>query len=195
METISLSLALCEGKICRIYILIHKIINGRSTWPTMIMCKPIRFVEETCIFVSILQNISRWDIASHDKLPRQYNIWKRRLSDMSHDTARPCYVRMVSSSEETWRRHQMETFSALLALCVGNSSVTGEFPSQRPVTRSFDVFFDLRLNIRFSKQSRRRWFETPSRPLWHHCNYMQHPFPLAIDRSHVTYFRVFCCRL
>ena len=40
----------------------------------------------------------------------------------------------------------METFSALLALCAGNSSVTGEFPAQRPVTRSFDVFFDLRLN-------------------------------------------------
>ena len=40
----------------------------------------------------------------------------------------------------------METFSVLLALCVGNSSVTGKFPSQRPVTQSFDVFFDLRLN-------------------------------------------------
>ena len=40
----------------------------------------------------------------------------------------------------------METFSALLAICAGNSPVTGEFPSQRPVTRSFDVFFDLRLN-------------------------------------------------
>ena len=39
----------------------------------------------------------------------------------------------------------METFSALLALCAGNPPVTGEFPSQRPVTRSFDVFFDLRL--------------------------------------------------
>ena len=37
----------------------------------------------------------------------------------------------------------METFSALLAICVGNSSVSGEFPAQRPVTRSFDVFFDL----------------------------------------------------
>ena len=45
---------------------------------------------------------------------------------------------------ERWR-HQMETFSALLALCVGNSSMTGEFPSQRPVTRSFDALFDLRL--------------------------------------------------
>ena len=47
-----------------------------------------------------------------------------------------------------WWRHQMETFSALLALCVGNSPVTGEFPSQRPVTWIFDVFFDLRRNKR-----------------------------------------------
>ena len=38
----------------------------------------------------------------------------------------------------------METFSASLAFCAGNSPATGEFPSQRPVTRSFDVFFDLR---------------------------------------------------
>ena len=43
----------------------------------------------------------------------------------------------------------METFSALLALCAGNSPVTGEFAAQRPVTRSFDVFFDLRMNKRF----------------------------------------------
>ena len=39
----------------------------------------------------------------------------------------------------------METFSALLAICAGNSPVSGEFPAQRPVTRSFDVFFDVRL--------------------------------------------------
>ena len=45
----------------------------------------------------------------------------------------------------------METFSALLAFCVGNSPVPGEFPAQRPVTRSFDVFFDLRLNQPLSK--------------------------------------------
>ena len=67
-----------------------------------------------------------------------------------------------------WWRHQMETFSALLAICAANSPVTGEFPSQRPMTRSFDVFLDPRLNKRFSKQPRRRWFETPSRPLWRH---------------------------
>ena len=48
--------------------------------------------------------------------------------------------------DKPWWRHQMETFSALLAICAGNSSVTGEFSTQRPVTRSFGVFFDLRLN-------------------------------------------------
>ena len=44
---------------------------------------------------------------------------------------------------DAWWRLQMETFSALLALCSGNSPVTAEFPAQRPVTRSFYVFFDL----------------------------------------------------
>ena len=47
----------------------------------------------------------------------------------------------------------METFSVLLAICAGNSLVTGEFPAQRPVTQSFDVFFDLSLYKRLSKQS------------------------------------------
>ena len=46
----------------------------------------------------------------------------------------------------------METFSALLAICAGNSPVTGDFPAQKPVTRSFDVFFDMRLNERLSEQ-------------------------------------------
>ena len=58
-----------------------------------------------------------------------------------------------SSDNQTWWRHQTETFSALLAICAGNSPVPGEFPTQRPVTRSFDVYFDLRLNKRLSKQS------------------------------------------
>ena len=42
--------------------------------------------------------------------------------------------------------------SALLAFRAGNSPVTGDFPTQRPVTRSFDVFFDLLLNEGLSKQ-------------------------------------------
>ena len=47
----------------------------------------------------------------------------------------------------------MEAFSALLAFCAGNSPVPGEFPTQSPVTRSFDFSFDLHLNKRSSKQS------------------------------------------
>ena len=64
----------------------------------------------------------------------------------------------------------METFSALLALCAGNTPVTDKFPPQRPVTRSFDVFFGLRLNKRLNKQSRLQWFKTPLRLLWRQCN-------------------------
>ena len=45
----------------------------------------------------------------------------------------------------------MESFSALLAICAGNSPITGEFPAQKPATWSFGVFFDLRLNKRLSK--------------------------------------------
>ena len=84
---------------------------------------------------------------------------------MSH---RYCYF--------SWWRHQIETFSALPAICAGNSPVPGEFPAQRPVTRSFDVFFDMRLNKRLSKQSWGRWFEMLSRPLWCHRNVFS-PFP------------------
>ena len=65
----------------------------------------------------------------------------------------------VTCFTRAWWLHQMETFSALLALCAG-----------RPVTRSFDVFFDLRLNKRSSKQSWGWWFQTPSRSSWRHCN-------------------------
>ena len=66
----------------------------------------------------------------------------------------------------TWWRHQMETFSALLALCV--REFTGR--RHRPMTRNFDAFFNLRLKKRLSKQSRRQWLETPLRSLWRHCD-------------------------
>ena len=49
----------------------------------------------------------------------------------------------VIINHAAWRRHQMETFSALLALCEGNWPVTSEFPAQRSVTRSFDIFFEI----------------------------------------------------
>ena len=76
----------------------------------------------------------------------------------------------VVNPQLAWWRHQMEAFSALLTICAGNSPVKGEFPAQKPVTRNFDVFFDLRVNKRLSKQWLGWWFEMPSRPLWRHCN-------------------------
>ena len=54
-------------------------------------------------------------------------------------------------------------------LC-GEFTSPGEFPTQKPVTRSFDVFFDLRLNKRLSKQPWGWWFEMPSWSLWRQCN-------------------------
>ena len=69
-----------------------------------------------------------------------------------------------------WWRHQRETFFALLAICAGNSPVPGEVPTYRPMTQSFDVFFDLRPNKRLSRQWRGWWFETPPCPLWRLCN-------------------------
>ena len=68
-----------------------------------------------------------------------------------------------------WWCHQMETFSSLLAICAANSPVTGEFSTQRPVTRSFDLFY-LHLNKRLIKQWWCWWFGTPSRLVWLHCN-------------------------
>ena len=94
---------------------------------------------------------------------------------------------------QTWWRHQMETFSALLAICAGNSPVTGGFAAQRPVARSFDVFFDLRLNKRLSKQSWGWWFETPSCLLWRHRNeqlplvcFMPRQFRFAVGQDEIS---------
>ena len=78
-------------------------------------------------------------------------------------------------------------------LC-GNSPVTGEFPSQKPVTRSFDVFFDLCLNKRLSKHSWHRRFETPSRPLWSHCNVLMYT-PVDDTNDHARLRPGTCQRL
>ena len=108
--------------------------------------------------------------------------------------------RLPSAIAGTWWRHQMEKFSALLALCAGNSPVTGEFPAQRPVTRSFDVFFDLRLN----KQSWGWWFETLSRSLWRHCNgyekslrliWIKHYIKLSIPHQQWCRSQCFCPKI
>ena len=69
-----------------------------------------------------------------------------------------CYLQYVFSNPLSWWRP-----------CV-NRPITGGFPSQSPVKRNFDVIFDLRLNKWLKKQSKRWWFEAPSRSLWRHCD-------------------------
>ena len=103
-----------------------------------------RIRQNVCIF--ILVDVEIWIIMA--------NFFANTSCIVLHETA--------------WWRHQMETFSASLAICAGDSPVPGEFPTQRPVTRNFDVLFDLRLNKRLSKQWRGWWLETLSRPLWRH---------------------------
>ena len=112
----------------------------------------MRYVEPWC-------NGESWP---HDNLARLYDkifMYIQYFSKVIWGSL--CVDMMTSSNGNT---------SRVTVLCEGISPVASEFPSQRPVMRSFDVFFDLRLNKWLSKQSGRRWFETSSRSLWHHCN-------------------------
>ena len=86
----------------------------------------------------------------------------------------------------TWKH-----FPRYWSFCEGNPVVTGWFLSQRQVTRSFDVFFGLRLNKRLSKQSIRCWFETPSRSLWCHCNISQRFVPNSFRAKLISYRPIF----
>ena len=78
------------------------------------------------------------------KWPRRGNESTIFLVNMSDSYFGYHYV----AEKIVWWHHQMETFSVFLALFCGNSPVTGEFPSQRPVMRSFQIFSDLRPNKR-----------------------------------------------
>ena len=73
----------------------------------------------------------------------------------------------------SWWRHQIETFSALLTLCTGNSTVTGEFPSQRPMMWSFNIFFDMCLNKQFNKH-------------WDACDLRRHHAHYVITVMHCS---------
>ena len=67
--------------------------------------------------------------------------WKSSADWVPQIYVNYCFLQISSSDltkmrAYTWWRHQMEAFSALMAVCAGNSPVTGEFPAQRPVTRA-----------------------------------------------------------
>ena len=144
-------------------------------WPVDVTGRPTDdFGRPMDVHLAPWTTTGRWSHYGRSKaLCPSYVIWRYRLGSVLvqvmgwlPDGIKPLTDPMLTS----WWRRQLETFSALLALFAGNCPVTGEFPAQRPVTQSFDVFFDLRLKKRFSKQWRHRWFETPLRSLWCHCN-------------------------
>ena len=80
-----------------------------------------------------------------------------------------CFTTMVLLPLHMMTSSNGNIFRVTGLLC-GEFTGPGEFPAQRPVTRSFGVFFDMRLNKRLSKQPSGWWFETPSWSSWRQCN-------------------------
>ena len=173
-----------------VYFVSHKPIN--LLWPIGNILKWFQHTNVWILIFSKFLSDFRHKCSCQTTLVRMIEKWKVALDNCKNGKHSCCrlqeafnslpYVLLIAtltaygmdikSSKliSTWWRHQMETFSALLVICAGNSPVLGEFPTQRPVMWSFDVFFDLRLNKRLSKQSWGWWFETLSRPLWCHRN-------------------------
>ena len=106
-------------------------------------------VDNPVSFITGHQQPSHWiyEITSPQSSVRKYFNFLRHLN-----IGRMLTVERSQMLLPRWR-HQMEIFSLLLASCAENSPVPGEFPAQRPVMRSFDDFFALRVNKRLSKQS------------------------------------------
>ena len=88
----------------------------------------------------------------HEEYESHKNLDSRTFS--KHLSINPLF-------ELSWWRYQNGNIFRVTGHLCGESPVTGEFPAQRPVTRSFDIFFDLHLNKWLSEQSWGWWFETP----------------------------------
>ena len=133
-------------------------------------------ITPSCQEVALRGIFSTWDIANIPQHPKQcaHHTILNMFSIASSQSESAATDVKVSGAPRFFYSHddviKWKHFPRYWSFCAGNSPVTGEFPSQRPVTRSFDVFY-LRLNKRFSEQSSGRWFETtPSCPLWRHSN-------------------------
>ena len=97
----------------------------------------------------ILNTAKHWRSGAETR--SSFGVTNTSFDDFSvRDITVPRHMLHSPNHVHTWWRHQMETFSALLDLCAGNSPTTVEFPSQTPVTRSFDVSLICALNKRLS---------------------------------------------
>ena len=126
-----------------------------NVYSSPIISTTIIIEEETFPWCQI-SGIHQWPVNSQHKRPVTRKMFRRHeVKIISHNhliwmdsysTKSTHKMEMYNSSQKfcfcpriecdgiySWWRHQMETFSALPALCAGNSPVTGEFPTQRPV--------------------------------------------------------------
>ena len=90
-----------------------------------------------------------------------FHFWFQSYEDILHHKK----IRFIQTHDDVKRKHFLWYWPLW-----GNSAITSKFPSQRPVTQSFDVVFDRCLNKQLSKQLRRQWFEMPSCSLLSHCD-------------------------
>ena len=147
---------------------IHNYMNIAYAWEAETLLGLYCYLTRTQWYVTISMKGCHLLVRKSNKMECHEPIDQFHKSKMHYPTPHNAPYR-TRGAHQSWR-HQMETFSALLAIWAGSSPVPGEFPAQRPVTRSFDVFFDLRLNKHLSKQSWAWWFETSQCPWWRHNN-------------------------
>ena len=131
-----------------------------------------------CIYAPVFASICVWvrwyQSVQRERKGADKNRERQGCVLYCHAIAAKLWKYQIYSS---WWRHQMKKEFRVTGLLCGEFTGSGEFPTQRPMTRSFDVFFDLRLNKRLSKQPWGWWFETPSRSLWRQC------YELTIQKS------------
>ena len=152
---------LCYGR--------NVIFNGLNP-PEKLQCSVLRCYKCTLVYITMFDFIGCLDGAERSAFANciclAYLILSYRLEAETRILHvdiicnQHCYKPKLGTGSRnfSWWCHRMRAFSALLAICAGNSPVTGAFRAQRPVTRSFDVIFDLHLNIRLSKRySKQPW--------------------------------------
>ena len=119
-----------------------------------------------------------WGSSDRTQLGHLLAPWTLLSGNIRRSTA---YTKLAGGNQVPLLRRVSKIVSIMMTSSNGNifrvtGHLCGEFtgprwiPAERPVTQSFDVLFDQRLNKRLSKQSWGWWFDTLPRPLWRHCN-------------------------
>ena len=139
---------------CQLTVVVSRI-SGKSN-----VCSTVRLTKKHQIRVNVLlvRAIHRWPVDSNTE-----NVSIRWRHDVSICSILNAFSCSFKNSLTTW----MGPICQCEYYALWNWWI-GEFPAKKPVTRSSDVFFDLRLNKRLSNQSWGWWFETLSPPLWRH---------------------------